>query len=43
MSNNLLALINRLITTVMLVVMLFACQQMPENSIDGTQLQHQTN
>lgn len=43
-SNNLLALINRLFTAILLVVLLFACQQMPEsNNIEGIQSEYQTN
>ncbi|MEM8723217.1 MAG: hypothetical protein AAGE84_28690 [Cyanobacteria bacterium P01_G01_bin.39] len=43
MSNSLVTLINRLITTVLLVALLFACQQMPENNTEGTQVEQQAN
>lgn len=42
-SNELLILINRLFTTVLLVALLFACQQMPENKIEPIQLERQTD
>jgi hypothetical protein len=43
-SNNLLTLINRLFTAVLLVVLLFACQQTPENNNSkGGQMELQTN
>jgi hypothetical protein len=43
-SNNLLAFINRLFTAVLLVVLLIACQQMPENNnAEGFQLEYQAN
>ena len=41
-SNDLFTLINHLFTAVLLVVLLFACQEMPESrNIDGIQLEHQ--
>ena len=42
--NDLPTLINRLFTAVLLVVLLFACQKMPENrNVEGTQFESQTN
>ena len=41
-SNDLFAFINRLFTAVLLVVLLIACQQMPEgNDAKGIQFGHQ--
>ena len=43
-SNNFFAFINRLFTAVLLVVLLFACQQMPEsNNVEGVELKYQAN
>lgn len=43
-SNNLFAFINRSFTAVLLVVLLIACQQMPENNnVKGIQLEYQAN
>lgn len=40
-SNNLITLINRMSTAVLLVVLLFACQQMPENqNREGSQKEY---
>ena len=42
--NDLPTLTNRLFTAVLLVVLLFACQKMPESrNIEGTQFDRQTN
>ncbi len=42
--NDLPTLINRLFTAVLLVVLLFACQEIPESrNVEGTQFDHQTN
>ncbi|MGF1590177.1 MAG: hypothetical protein ACFCU7_13205 [Pleurocapsa sp.] len=44
MSSDFLTLINRLFTAVLLVVLLFACQQMPESkSLDEIQYEYQVN
>lgn len=43
MSNDLLILINRLFTTALLVLLLFACQQMPENKIEPIQFERQVD
>ncbi|MEL6440629.1 MAG: hypothetical protein AAFQ80_15405 [Cyanobacteria bacterium J06621_8] len=44
MFNNLPTLVNRLFTAVLLVMMLFACQQMPESQQnDQTPGAHQEN
>ncbi|MEL6493510.1 MAG: hypothetical protein AAFQ41_00100 [Cyanobacteria bacterium J06623_7] len=41
MLNNFWTLINHLFTSILLVVLLFACQKMPENgNINRTQLEH---
>ena len=43
-SNNLFAFINRSFTAVLLVILLIACQQMPENNnVEGVQLEYQAN
>jgi len=43
-SNNLLILINRLSTAVLLVVMLFACQNMPETDrVEGFEFEDRAN
>lgn len=42
-SNDLFSLLNRLFTAILLVVLLFACQDMPEGKkVDGFQLQYQS-
>ena len=44
MSNDLLTLINRLSTAVLLVVLMIACQQMPDSQTrDGTPSEYQAN
>jgi hypothetical protein len=41
-SNDLFLLFNRLFTVVLLVTLLFACQEMPESrKIEGIQLKYQ--
>ena len=43
-SNNLFAFINRSFTAVLLVILLIACQQMPENNnAKGVQQEYQAN
>ncbi|MEM7760246.1 MAG: hypothetical protein AAF298_19275 [Cyanobacteria bacterium P01_A01_bin.40] len=42
--NDLLTLINRLFTAILMVLLLFACQQMPESqNREGFQFEHQAN
>ncbi len=44
MTSDLLTLINRLFTAVLLVVLLFACQRMPESkSLKEIQYEYQAN
>jgi|GEM_PF-5934915 len=43
-SSNLLTVMNRLFTTVMLVALLFACHKMPEGkNIEGIRFERQVN
>ena len=39
MSSKLVTIGNRLLTAVMLVALLIACQEMPENNFDGIQIE----
>ena len=43
MSKNLPALINRLFTASLLVVVLIACQEPESRNIEGIKLEHQAN
>lgn len=44
MSSDLLPLINRLFTAVLLVVLLFACQKMPEGeNFEGIKFEYQAD
>ena len=40
--DNLFTLINHLFTAILLVILLFACQEMPESRIEGIELEHQS-
>jgi hypothetical protein len=42
-SNDLFSLLNRLFTAILLVILLFACQDMPDGrKVDGVQLKYQS-
>jgi hypothetical protein len=42
-SNDLFSILNRLFTAVLLVILLFACQDMPDGrKVDGVQLKYQS-
>ncbi|MDJ0571891.1 MAG: hypothetical protein QNJ53_22990 [Pleurocapsa sp. MO_192.B19] len=43
MSNNFVAVLNRLLTAAMIVALLIACQDMPESQNFGIQLESQEN